>query len=128
MGFTTTQHDAPIREPSDQLEQITVTDPTHPLYGRRFDLVSAGSSLRGCVLVHYRDGILLRIRAAATNLYGERLSVPSSKLSLESIRDLLRLSRDVVLTSLANQPTNDSLRHGSESKLASSRGSLGEEP
>ncbi|WP_275200875.1 hypothetical protein, partial [Bradyrhizobium sp. CSA207] len=127
---TTTQHDAPIREPSDQLEQITVTDPTHPLYGRRFDLVSAGSSLRpgGCVLVHYRDGILLRIRASATNLYGERLPVPSSKLSLASIRDLLRLSRDVVLRSLANQPTNDSLGHGSESKLASSRGSLEGEP
>lgn len=127
---TTTHHDASIQAPSVRLGRVTVTDPTHPLYRRCFDLVSAGGLHRpgGCILVHYREGILLRIRAGATDLHGERLSVPSSKLSLDSIRDLLRLTREAVLGGLANQQVSDSVEHDSEANLANSRGSLGEEP
>jgi hypothetical protein len=130
MAATSTQLDAPIREPDDRLGQITVTDPTHPLYGRSFDLVSSGASHRpsGYVLVRYHDDILLRVRAAATDLHSVRLSVPSSKLSLDSIRDLLRLSGRTTQGGWANQQVNDSLEHGSESNLASSHGSLGGEP
>jgi hypothetical protein len=57
---------APIRPPDGRSEQITITDPCHPLYRRCFSLVS-GAGANGQVLVVYRDGVLLRIAARATS-------------------------------------------------------------
>ena len=48
-----------------------MTDPTHPLFGRRFPLVSLGNQLTrptAHVLVGYRASFVLQIPLAATNL------------------------------------------------------------
>jgi hypothetical protein len=59
--------------PQEQPEpppEIEVTDPAHPLYGRRFPLISIHSALHspGYVLAQYRQDILLRLPLPATNL------------------------------------------------------------
>jgi hypothetical protein len=75
------------------LPKIEVTDPTHPLFGRRFSLVSRTSSLPGpgYVLVAYCDDMLLRIPVAATSL-SSSLPVARTKLTLAAIKDLVQLA------------------------------------
>jgi hypothetical protein len=47
-----------------------VTDPCHPLYGRRFPVFSIGLSARsvGFVVAIYQDPMRIRIPISATNL------------------------------------------------------------
>jgi hypothetical protein len=71
---------------------MTVIDPAHPLYGRCFSLVSAVAA-DGQALVVYRDDVLLRIAARATSLHPPLPCLPVSKLSIDAIRDLVRLVR-----------------------------------
>ena len=62
-------HDAPFHNPPQSLpEEIEVTDPTHPLFRRRFAVVSISRPPHGSghVLVAYRDGMQLRIPVAST--------------------------------------------------------------
>ncbi len=54
------------------IEAITVTDPGHPLYGRRFASTSAWSSASGYLYVAHRSGTVLRLAVAADE------SVPAS--------------------------------------------------
>ncbi len=77
-------------------EAITVTDPAHPLYGRRFALVSAAarSSAGGYVHVAYRSGTTLRLAVAATSLHPLPHNVAGTKLTPEAIQDLLRLAAE----------------------------------
>src|SRR5688572_29816086 len=59
-------------QPTDwRPEQITVTDPAHPLYGRRFDLISVTGSTtpRGYAHVAYAGNLVLRIPIVATSLH-----------------------------------------------------------
>ncbi|WP_220198023.1 hypothetical protein [Ktedonospora formicarum] len=67
----------------------------HPLFGRRFSLVSIISSLHedGHVFVAYRDGMLLCLPLACTTLAPSR-SPGLSKLTAESLTDLLRVAED----------------------------------
>jgi hypothetical protein len=53
------------------VEQATVTDSTHPLYGRTFTVVAPASTVgaSGQVTVAYRDDILLKIPVVATSLH-----------------------------------------------------------
>jgi hypothetical protein len=100
MAFTNTHLDAPIRAAGDQPELMTVTDPSHPLYGRSFALASAAGATFGRVYIHvpYRGDVFLKISAAATNLYPAMPRRPSSKLSIDAIRSLIRefkISQDV---------------------------------
>ena len=64
--FNNTSH----QEQPEPLREIEVTDPAHPLCGRRFPLISIHSALHspGYVLARYRRDILLRIPLPATNL------------------------------------------------------------
>jgi hypothetical protein len=77
-------------------EAVTVTDPGHPLYGRRFRLVSApgGSGANGYVRVAHHGDTVLRLPVAATNLHPLPCDVARSKLTLEAIQDLLRLAAE----------------------------------
>ena len=70
-----------------------MTDPTHPLFGRRFPVVSRTSSLPGPghVLVAYRQYMLLRIPVIATSLTPS-LPVARTKLSAQAIKDLVTLA------------------------------------
>ena len=72
---------------------IEVTDPTHPLFGRRFPLRSIGAPERGAihVFVAYRDYMTLRIPLAATNLAGPRPAL-STKLTLDAVLELVTLA------------------------------------
>jgi hypothetical protein len=83
------------------------------------------------MLIVYRDDVLLRIPAAATSLYPALSELPSSKLSIDGIRDLIRRTRqfgmDGQLT-LTCQVVGDCTEHESKSDLAKSHGSQGGEP
>jgi hypothetical protein len=78
------------------IEAITVTDPEHPLYGRRFTVLPAAphSDARGYVHVAHRDGTVLPLVAAATSLHPLPRDVVRTKLTLEAIHDLLRLAAE----------------------------------
>src|SRR5829696_5856344 len=65
---TTTHHDAPVHNPMGA--EIEVTDPGHPLFSRRFRVVSVTRSPRtqGHVYVAYRGCMQLMIPILATSL------------------------------------------------------------
>jgi hypothetical protein len=71
-------------------EKVTVYDPRHPLYGRQFRVaqrpVETGRKGR-CVLVFYRDGIMLRIPEPATR--PPVRDATATKLNVEAIRALV---------------------------------------
>jgi len=96
MAYTSTHLDTPVRLPSGRPEQVTVTDPAHPLYGRTFAVVAPASTVgaSGQVTVAYRDDILLKIPVVATSLHPTSPRVPSSKLSADSVRELVRVARE----------------------------------
>jgi hypothetical protein len=72
-------------------DEIEVTDPTHPLHGRRFPLLSVSGSLRtaGYVWVEYRPGILLMLPIPATSLQPAAPRGIATKLCLEALEDLV---------------------------------------
>ena len=75
MGYGSTAIRAPVRRTNYQLNtpfnnpleenvtEIEVTDPTHPLFGRRFPVLSISSPPQnpGHVLVSYREQMTLRM-------------------------------------------------------------------
>ena len=67
-----------------------MTDPTHPLFGQRFAVVSiastSGRSL-GSVFVAYQNGMVLRIPQAATDLVSPPLRV-ATKLTFQALTEL----------------------------------------
>jgi hypothetical protein len=73
-----------------------VTDPAHPLSGRQFKVlsVSRDSTAASHVLVHYRDGIFLRIPLKATSLAALSCPEPRCKLSPTSIQEVLSLVKE----------------------------------
>ena len=72
MSQTIPQLATPFENPVTQVTEIEVTDPTHPLFGRRFPMRSISAPERGgiYVLVLYRHTFTLRIplRAYPNNL------------------------------------------------------------
>src|SRR3954471_18952416 len=86
--------DTPIRPQNARFEQITITDPAHPLYGRSFPLVSVSGSQHGTGHAYVDDHgrAMLRIPIRATSLRPAVPDLPTSKLSLEAIRKLVRLA------------------------------------
>src|ERR1700674_839032 len=70
--------------------EIEVTDARHPLFGRRFPLISMSASPHapGHVLVEYRDSMALCIPRASTALAPSQPLVPT-KLSGEAVQELL---------------------------------------
>jgi hypothetical protein len=93
-GRTRYQVNAPFENPTQtEPTEIEVTDPCHPLYGRRFPVFSIGLSARsvGFVVAIYRDPMRIRIPISATNLT-PTAQVPTSKLTLTSVTDLITLA------------------------------------
>jgi hypothetical protein len=73
-------------------EEIEVVDPSHPLWGRRFRLVSVTGALHtaGFVRVDYRPGILIMLPIPATNLHRHpRPRRTSTKLNVEALEELV---------------------------------------
>jgi len=96
MAYTSTHLDTPVRLLTVGPERVTVTDHAHPLYGRTFDVVAPAGTVGawGQVTVAYRDDILLKIPVVATSLHLASPHLPSSKLSADSIRELVRIARE----------------------------------
>ena len=78
-------------------EQIEVTDPTHPLFGRKFVLASRRGPPQersACVLVVYRDSILIKLPLGATNLRSGDAPAARTKLDAEAVRQLLAFVKE----------------------------------
>jgi hypothetical protein len=73
-----------------------VTDPAHPLYGRRFPIISVSHPPlhAGHVVVAYRDFMRLRIPVLATSLAPRCASTPRTKLTRKALLDLLALMQE----------------------------------
>ncbi|MEA3643627.1 MAG: hypothetical protein VBE63_27405, partial [Lamprobacter sp.] len=87
--------DTPFNNPSaDVLADIEVTDPTHPLFGRRFALLRRLAPIGGqtSVLVVYQEGVFLRLPLVATDLVlSERR--PPAKLTVSAVTELVTLAQ-----------------------------------
>src|SRR5207247_5761779 len=72
-----------------------VIDPGHPLFGRRFPLISISSSLHrpGYAYVGYRDAMVLRIPLTSTTLAPSRPASPT-KLTYDAVKDLLVVAEE----------------------------------
>jgi hypothetical protein len=93
MASTSTRGDAPDGMLQTQPERVTVTDPAHPLFRCEFVLAAIrGSVVNGHAVVVYRGDTLVRVPVSATDLYPDLPRPPTSKLSLQAIRDLVRLA------------------------------------
>jgi hypothetical protein len=81
---------------------VEVVDPCHPLYGRRYRLISIGkeSTTRGAckesfARVHYRFGLTLLLPLGVTNLERKGLlRAAPTKLSLDALQDLIALAEE----------------------------------
>ena len=73
-----------------------MTDPTHPLFGRRFRVLSVSHppQVPGQVVVAYRDGMRLCLPVPATDLAPDNLPSPRTKFTLEALRGLLALVKE----------------------------------
>jgi hypothetical protein len=75
---------------------VDVTDPTHPLYGRRFQILSIVPARHGSghVVVSYRDAMHLCIPLSATNLNPGHLPALRTKFTREALVDFLSLAKE----------------------------------
>jgi hypothetical protein len=73
-----------------------VTDPAHPLYGRRFSIISVSHPPQhaGHVVVAYRDFMRLRLPLLATSLAPSCASPSRTKLTRKALLDLLALVQE----------------------------------
>src|SRR6185503_4001300 len=88
----TTHRDTPIADGDlSGAEEIEVTDPRHPLYGRRFRLLTVTSGVRSAQLarVVYRPDIFLLLPISVTSLHPPATRSAPTKLCLEALEDLL---------------------------------------
>src|SRR3954454_8211063 len=105
---TTGLLDAPFQNREANLPgEIEVTDPTHPLFGRRFAVASVGRVPRadGFVLVIYHATMLLRIAVPATNLWPVRRAVPT-KLTPEAMVEFIRRAGEIEVRCASTLPAS----------------------
>jgi len=129
--YRTIEHlHTPVNNPSvDDPTAVEVTDPTHPLFGRRFALLSTRPRPHsvGYLFVAYRDAMVLRISQTATNVVSPPPeSTSMSKLTLHAITELISLAEQCEVLCPATQPNsgiNSPLRGKPVSALTSRRSS-----
>jgi hypothetical protein len=99
-----------------------VTDPTHPLFGRRFPLLSmfAPRHSPGHVLVAYRDQLVLSIPLLATNIAPPRSTHPT-KLTSQAVTELISLAEPYGVPSCPTDLTTSGHACRHSSKPQSSR-------
>jgi hypothetical protein len=73
-----------------------VTDPTHPLYGRRFQVLSISHPPQrpGHAIVAYRSCMRLRIPVQATNLPADNTRQLRTKWTRAALLELLALTKE----------------------------------
>ncbi len=97
---TTHQVNTPLKhqEREASAEEVEVTDPAHPLFGRRFEILSVHGApgLAGYVLVSYRGHMHIRIELRSTNLApSPPPAPPATKLTSQAVTELARLMREL---------------------------------
>src|SRR5689334_1953568 len=111
--------DTPVHNPGCT-EQIQVTDPKHPLFGRKFKVSSRsatiGSPHGGHVDVIYGSRVLLRLPVSATSLTSRPSASPVCKLTPQAIEELIALVKESASTKCACGPNTS----GSGSRKSSS--------
>lgn len=87
---TTTQLNIPFHNPIEEEETLVeIIDPTHPLFGRTFPLISFSSQPDAqYILVRYQEYMALRIPLLATNLISAQPKVPT-RLTFTAIQELI---------------------------------------
>jgi hypothetical protein len=75
---------------------VEVTDPTEPLYGKRFELlqVSRGPETSAVVLVRYKNDARLRLPLRATSLATWLPEGPRVTLTCSAVEELLSLVKE----------------------------------
>ncbi len=75
------------------MTEIEVVDPRHPLFGRRFPLLSASSPPDGGghAFVRYRQTLTLRLPIAVTTLAPPR-PTPQTTLTCDAVTELVTLA------------------------------------
>ena len=87
---------------------IEVIDPRHPLFGRRFTLVSGrrpSTSGSDRVLVVLQGHILLRLPVAGTSLASRPTDEVASKLTIEAVRELITLAESSGVEACSSEPS-----------------------
>ena len=109
-GQTSTHLNTPVNNPPvDDLAEVEVTDPGHPLYGRRFALLSTRPRPHsvGYIFVTYRDTMVLRIPQAATSLVMPPPEPqPLTKLTSHAITALISFAEQCEVLCPATQPNS----------------------
>jgi hypothetical protein len=110
-SYQTIEHlNTPVNNPPlDDPTEVEVTDPTHPLFGRRFALLSSRPQPHsvGYIFVAYRDSMVLRILQSATNLVSPPPeSEPMSKLTSHAVTELISLAEQCEVLCPAIQPNS----------------------
>jgi hypothetical protein len=84
-----------------------VTDQTHPLFGRRFKVVSVTTpcNASGHVFVRYREKIVLRIPITATNL-AHLPPTTRAKLTSQALEELISLANQYEVLCQSNHGTS----------------------
>jgi hypothetical protein len=128
IGLTTTQLDTPFKNPSlEEVSCIEVTDQTHPLFGRRFQVISVSTPLNtsGHVFVRYREKAVLQIPITATNLAPSPITT-RTKLTSQALEEFISLADQYEVLCQSNHRTSgdDSpLTSGNKSSRTSRRSS-----
>ena len=93
---TTHQVNTPLNhhEPEAPAEEVEVTDPAHPLFGRRFEILSVHDApgLVGHVHVSHRGHMHIRIELRATDLAPSPPPLPATKLTSQAVIELAQLA------------------------------------
>jgi hypothetical protein len=97
------------------ITHVAITDPHHPLYGRRFELISLASLHDpGSVTIALEDGRCRSVRRAATDLDPAPAPRPGPDVPRISVRTLLPLAHYVRgLLSTCDEEVRDGPRHPS---------------
>jgi hypothetical protein len=75
---------------------VEVTDPAHPLYGRRFPVVSVSQNPQSSrhILVAYRGSLRLRIPIEATDRNLGNAARPRTRFTRDALLELLALLKE----------------------------------
>jgi hypothetical protein len=106
---TTAHLNTPVNNPPvDDPTEVEVTDSSHPLYGRRFALLSTRPRPHsvGYVFVAYRDTMVLRIPQAVTSLVMPPEPQPLTKLTSHAITELISCAEQCEVLCPATQPNS----------------------
>jgi hypothetical protein len=104
-GRTSETVNTPFQNPDlAEPSEVEVTDPRHPLYGRRFCVaaVRRPSQMAEHVLVTYTEGILLRLPIQVTD-WVSKAPEPGTKLNRAAIEELVALGTQDELRWAFNQ-------------------------